>query len=283
MSKREAVLDKVREVQAMPPAIAKALSLAADPGADLDELARLIEMDPSLTAQLLRVANSGYYAGLRAYSSVREAINRLGSIKVKQILAASGLASRAGREIKGYDMPAGALLEHSVAAALAAERLGTATTGETPVYTFTATLLGDIGKLVLGSFLEVDGQAILELSQEEGIPFQLAEEQVLGVSHPEVGAVLLKDWGLPREIVQIVHWRLSPDDAPFRDKALDLAHCGDCLTKMAGIGLGLDGICYQPAPGAVERLGLTVEDSEMALAELMDDLDELRDALLPTG
>ena len=89
----------------------------------------------------------------------------------------------------------------------------------------------------MGVFLEVDAAPILALAHEQQISFEQAEESVLGINHAELGAILLEHWSIPEAIVKVVRYRLRPDDCPEPDRALDLVHVGDVITKMTGIGM----------------------------------------------
>lgn len=277
MSRRDEILASVKSVDAMPSAIQQALGLLRDPDADMDELARIIEYDPGLTANILRLVNSSYFGGMRSITSVSEAVLRLGSSQVFQLLIAAGVAPRMRKEIKGYGLPPGMLLENSVVTAVAAESTARQLGFTAPEHTFTSGLLSSVGKIILGTFLKVDAGPILELAEAENLTFERAEDAVLGVSHDEVGAVLLEHWGLPEPIIYVVRWRLKPDEAPQEDLALDLVHVGSALASMTGLGLGLDGLNYRPSRAVAQRLKLDRPALELALARLMNDLGEVRE------
>lgn len=277
MSRRDEILVQVRKVEAMPSAIQQSLALLRQPDADMGTLARIIEFDPGLTANILHLANSAYFGGARAISSVREAVLRLGVEQVFQLLIAAVAAPRLRQEIKGYGLPAGRLLAHSVTTAVAAEAVGRQLGLAIPECTFTAGLLSNVGKVVLGTFLEVDPRPILDLAEAEELTFEQAEQVMLGISHDEVGAALLEHWGLPGPLVYVVRWRLTPDEAPSADRALDLVHAGGVLAAMTGIGLGLDGLNYRPSRAVAERLGLTQAGVDAALAATLDSLAEVRE------
>jgi putative nucleotidyltransferase with HDIG domain len=284
MSRRDDILTKVRAVEKMPTSIQQALSLLRDPNADMMALARILEHDPGLTANILRVANSAYFGGREATSSVKDSIMRLGLERVMQVVLSAGIAPRARLAIKGYDLAPCKLLEHSITTAVAAEEIGRALGLRTPEYVFTAGLLCKIGKTVLGTFLEVDAKPILDLAKRELLTFDEAEERVLGINHAEVGAVLLEQWGLPADIIEVVRWHLRPEDRPGAPLlALDLVHTGCMLATMIGVGLGLDGMNYQPSTVVTERLGLTPQIMDKATAEIMDKVAELWDIFANCG
>ncbi|MYL84233.1 HDOD domain-containing protein [Desulfovibrio aerotolerans] len=280
MSRREDIIEKASAIAHMPMPVQKVLAYIGNPDADLRQLAKIIAYDPGLTVNVLRMANSSFFGGANKVSTVKEALTRLGLNRVYQLVIASGVAPFARYEIKGYGLRPGELLEHSVAVAAASETLARELEITAPPHTFTAGLLVNIGKTVMGSFLEVDAAPILTLAHERHIPFEQAEELVLGINHAELGAILLERWGIPTPIVNVVRYRLRPDDCPEPDIALDLVHVGDVIAKMTGIGMGIDGMQYVPSEAVFARLDLTPQQMENVMAAIMEQIAEVRDILM---
>lgn len=280
MSRREEIIQKAFAIPQMPMPVQKVLAYIGNPEADLRQLARIIEYDPGLTVNVLRMANSAFFGGDGKVTSVREALMRLGLNRVYQLVIASGVAPMTRYEIKGYGLRPGELLEHSVAVATASETLARELDRVAPPHTFTSGLLVNIGKTVLGSYLEVDAGPILELAHQRHIPFEQAEEEVLGINHAELGAILLERWSIPIPIVNVVRYRLRPDDCPEPDLALDLVHVGDVIAKMTGIGMGIDGMQYAPSEAVFARLDLTPVQMESVMATILEQIAEVRDILM---
>jgi len=282
MNRRQEIIAKALAVPQMPMPVQKIMSIINDPDATLMQLAQFIEYEPGLTVNLLRMANSAFFGGHGAVSTVKDAVMRLGMQRVYQMVLASGVAPFAKYEIKGYGLPPGQLLEHSAALAVASEQLATELGLTAPPHTFTSGLLVNIGKVVLGAFLAVDADPILEMAYSQGIAFEKAERAVLGIDHGELGALLLEHWRLPPPIVYVVRHRLDPDAAPERDLTLDLVHAGDVIAKMTGIGLGYDGMHYAPCEAVLIRLGLTAEHVERVMECTITHFTEIRDILTST-
>ncbi len=266
MSRREEIIRKAMAIPQMPMPVQKVLAYLGNPQADLRQLAKIIEYDPGLTVNVLRVANSSYFGGGGKVTTVKDALMRLGLHRIYQLVIASGVAPFTRFEIKGYGLRPGELLEHSVAVATASET--------------TAGLLVNIGKTVMGSFLEVDAGPILELAHARHIPFEQAEEAVLGINHAELGALLLERWSIPRPLINVVRYRLRPDDCPDPDLALDLVHVGDVIAKMTGIGMGIDGMQYAPSEAVFTRLDVTPQQMENVMAAILEQIAEVRDILM---
>jgi len=280
MSRREEILRKACAIPQMPMPVQKVLAYLDKPEADLRSLAKLIEYDPGLTVNVLRMANSTLFCAGCKVTTVKDALMRLGLHRVYQLVIASGVAPFTRFEIKGYGLKPGELLEHSVAVATASELLARELDIVPPPHTFTAGLLVNIGKSVMGAFLEVDAAPILDMAHERQISFEQAEELVLGINHAELGAILLERWSIPEPIVNIVRYRLRPDDCPERDLALDLVHVGDVIAKMTGIGMGIDGMQYAPSQAVFERLAITPQHMENVMVVMLEQIADLRDILM---
>lgn len=283
MSRREDIIQKATAIPHMPMPVQKVLAYIGNPEADLRQLAKIIEYDPGLTVNVLRMANSTFFGGMGKVSTVKEALMRLGLGRIYQLVIASGVAPFARYEIKGYGLRPGELLEHSVAVATASETLARELEIAAPPHTFTAGLLVNIGKTVMGSFLEVDAAPILTIAHERHIPFEQAEELVLGINHAELGAILLERWGIPTPIVNVVRYRLRPDACPEPDLALDLVHVGDVIAKMTGIGMGIDGMQYAPSEAVFARLDVTPQQMENVMAAILEQIAEVRDILMDSA
>ncbi len=273
---RTAIIAKIAMVPGMPSSSARIIGMLQDPEVETSELVSALEYDPGLTANLLRWANSAYFGGRHEILSVRDAVVRLGMRRMNQLVMTSIAAPVVGQPIRGYDLPPGRLLEHSIAVAIGTGELAKALGRPLPETAFTAGLLHDIGKVVLGMFVEIASEPILKLSRENHIPFDEAERRVLGIDHAEVGALLLERWNLPGPIVSAVRWHHEPNRKPEDYATVDLVHIMEALSLSCGFGSGIDGLYYRPDASAIERLGLTTGSVDRAVARMVSGLAEIR-------
>ena len=142
---------------------------------------------------------------------------------------------------------------------------------------FTAALLHDVGKLVLGSFVQDDYKKI-EAALEQDVSFETAEDMVLGTNHAAIGAQILTQWSLPSNIVNAVRWHHTPESAEKNNTMLDIVHVANVLCLMIGIGAGRDGLQHQPSKTVTERLGLGTHHLEKVASQTMQWTSELSDA-----
>jgi putative nucleotidyltransferase with HDIG domain len=183
----------------------------ARPDATTEKVGEIISQDASLTAKLLQLANSAFFALPRPVVSVPEAVQIIGFNLVKSLSLSLGLFASLNSEAIG-EYSSDRLYLHSLATGLLAQRILSDEGAESAIVdaAFTAGVLHDTGKLVLASALPELYQHALQLASDELIPQWQAEANVFGVSHAEIGAYLLGLWGLPPSIVEAVAWHHQP-------------------------------------------------------------------------
>ena len=230
-------------------------SLLQDAEVEAAAIEKVLRKDPGLTANILKLTNSPYFGFTSRIGSIKQAVTLLGHQRLRQVVMVSCVSSIMGQPVAGYGLDGGELWRHSIAVSVAAEGLVKELKLAGPHEYFTAALLHDLGKLVLGGFVEENIGPLDRLSEEE-TPFELVEKKVLGIDHAEVGARLLEKWALPADIVDAVRWHHDPDAAPVPNRLTDIVHLADGLCLMAGIGIGREGLQYQLSAEATSRCGL---------------------------
>lgn len=268
MSIRRDILAKVHAVPPLPEVVFKLQKYCNDPNVSYPELAKVIEVDPGLTTSLLRLANSAYFGCEQSIGSVQYAMTRLGLKRVYQIVLAVCVAPMARQPIRGYDLSPVMLWQHAIATAMASEYLAQELGSADPSDAFTAGMLHDMGKIVLGNFVDVDMGRIRQSMAQDGIPFDEAERRVLGADHASVAASLLQRWQLPVRIVNAVRFHHHPSACTEPEPLLDIVHIADVLCRDVGWGMGADAMQYRFDSTSAERLSLPPDIAEQTMAEV---------------
>ncbi len=202
---RELILERLTRIDFNLPVFDKvALQLMAAvqrDGSSADELGQIINQDPSMASEVLRIANSAFYSGASEIATVRNAIIRLG---LKKIISITMLASQ--QEVYSDAAPhffliMGALWKHSNVAAFGCEWLATrAGRKRMADEAFMAGLLHDIGKLAILTTMEklIEEQQ-LEANQDDDVVLELLLEE-----HAAIGAQLLAHWNLPETYQEVI-------------------------------------------------------------------------------
>ncbi len=219
---REAVLARIARdprLPTPPPIALRVLEKASKPDCALSDIAKLISHDPGLCAKLLKVVNSAFFNLSSKVADVGRALNLLGLKRVRALVLGVSLPSMQRRTAADTRMN-----DHwkvSAAAAMAAREWAVARRHPDPDSEMVAALLCDLGALILR---EIDPDAYNRVLDQPLGTFVCQqcelEEKFLGVSHAEVGAYLLRQWGLPDEIAQAVHFHHRPAELQSPDAAV---------------------------------------------------------------
>jgi len=268
----------IKAFPAMPGAALKLMTLADAPGTTVQQIEDILRQDPGLTANLLKLANSAYFGIPSKVGSVRQALMLLGLKRLVQLVVATCASAIIDRGVPGYDLPAGELWRHSLAVSVAAKGLAGELKLRAADEIFTAGLLHDIGKLILGQFVQEDYPQI-ERALAQGMAFEAAEKAVIGIDHAEIGAHVLAQWALPDNIVHAVRWHHAPEKCEHIDVMLDVVHVANMLCLMIGIGVGREGLLHEPSHIVTRRLGLEPPHLEKVASQTLQWVNELSQAL----
>lgn len=208
-------LDRVQTcvdtLPALPQAVREVMQALQRDNVSVERSIHLIEQDQALAARTLRVANSAFYGMSGRVGRIGDAVTLLGLRAVSGVLLAvsysNGLdTSRCtGFSFRSY-------WRHSMAAALAARLLAPRLRLD-PDEGFVAGLLHDIGKLVLAAHFPAEGAQAIALARSADVADVEAERATLGLTHAEIGAVLVRHWRFPSEVVQAVEHHGQPSAA----------------------------------------------------------------------
>jgi len=270
------IIAKVEAFPSLPGATTKLLSLLDDSNAAVAEIEEILRMDPGLTANVLKLSNSAYFGFPSEIGSVHKAIVLLGAKRLIQLVMASCVNSVMNNSVPGYDLSPGEIWRHSIAVSVAAEGLIKELNTTRADEIFTAALLHDVGKLVLGEFVKDDIKKI-ENIVSKNVSFEVAEQIALGTDHAEIGAQVLENWGLPGQIVNAVRWHHNPDAADESSTLIDVVHVANVLCLMIGIGVGREGLQYRPSPEVTKRLGIKSVHLEKVASHTLDWVSDLTD------
>ena len=272
------ILAKVEAFPTMPAAGSKLLALLEEPEVSVNEVKDILRYDPGLTANVLKLANSAYFGIPAKIGSVKQAIVLIGLKRLVQLVIASCVGAVMNKAVAGYNMPSGNLWRHSIAVSIAAEALVKDKQNLAAEDFFTPALLHDIGKLVLGSFVQEELTAIVNISAK-GIPFVVAENMILGTDHAEIGAKILTGWSFPKDVVSAVWWHHDPESTDSPSMLVDVVHLANllCQTHTTAADNGDQGVELSAA--VIERLGIKIAQFEAISAKVAQWVDELAEAL----
>lgn len=264
------LIEQACELKPLPASAVRLAALTASPDTDLEAISDVIAYDQALTLRLLRAANAAASGSASRISRAQDAVFRLGTARVLALTIASSVNDLLQRDVSAYGLGEGQLWRHSVAAAAAAETLPEFAGPELPPETFTAALLHDIGKLVMGRYLSTEDLDWIHRAVMDGRLSPLAaESEVLNVHHGELGGIVAQHWELPDRIVQGIIHHHTP--AEGRDVICDAVYVANLVAKHLE-----DVPAAAPDADVLDRLGLDATRWEQVIAAARSRFDSVR-------
>lgn len=297
MKARERILGLLQRddvgLPALPEVLLRLDQMLRDPDVDIRKVADLAGTDAVLAAQVVRMANSAYYArGAAAVAGLAPAIQRLGLRAVRGLVYALTLP----RAFQDTRFPSRQLWRHSLAVAALSQEIAAAL--ELPQARRETAWLGglvhDIGALALSIVAPVEYAEVLEEAgkiQEEWSESDFAglERQKLGVDHAEAGEIFLSErWRLQPPLPQIAahhHDLDTPEGLPESDEqgTIRIVHVANGICSQFGVDWNpceAGGRAFRESAWAA--LGLDLGRVEDLVARTRASL-ELAEALLSGG
>ena len=184
-TKRQEVRELIRQMEDLPilPSVAvKIMNTLLDEASSAQDVADIVEVDPSLTMKILMVANSAFYGIAREVSTVRQAIVALGFSKMRSIILSLSVLDTVEAMVEESELDSGEFWTHSLKCAVGAQAIAAKLGEEFADEIFVAGLLHDIGKLVLSKQMPAAFKQAMEVARREGFRSVDAEEVTIGRS-----------------------------------------------------------------------------------------------------
>jgi putative nucleotidyltransferase with HDIG domain len=233
--KVEAILSRVYNLPSLPAIISEVSKLVENPSSSASQLSALICKDQALSTKILSVANSPLYGFPRRVSTIDFAIVILGFTHIKNITIAFSIIERLSSFRNKYFNPREYWI-HSLMTATAARKmaidLGYQFSGEA----FTAGLLHDLGIPVICKYFPEEFVKINRMVEEDSTSCYFAEEQVLGITHGEIGHKLIERWNLPSILGEVILNHHTPSLCTDYKALTAIIHLADYLTTLFASG-----------------------------------------------
>lgn len=237
------VKDKI-PVPMLPEVANQVISLSQSSDSDAQQLAQLIQSDPSLAAHVMHIANSAAYTPNATLVSLQQAITRLGMNLICDIAVAASISSKMF-DAPGYENHIERTWRHALLTALWSKEIARKCRLNVEA-TFLCGLLHTIGKpVVLQASIEICSQQ--NIDPAEGM--LLAIEADMNI---EAGSCVLRRWGMPVIVCEALQYFHHYNDAPHAKEQTAIIN-------------------------AAAQFALHTMDSELLDSEALQDLEVLSD------
>lgn len=268
MKNVDQVLQSIERLPPFPAVIQRAIQLIEDPRTSAQALVEVLQLDPAITANVLKLCNSAYFGLKKKVHSLKEAIVLVGFEPLMEIILSQQSIELLKDSCQGYDLDQADLWKHSVACALLTRIVSKRLSSQTTYLYFTAALLHDIGKMILGRHFQDRFHEIKRFASQKGVSFAEAEKEVLGVDHAELGGRVAEFWEFPDPMISAIRFHHTPSQAQGNFDLVELIGLCDLIALITGIGGGADGLAYHGDDGLMRRHHLKRRDVESFIVQL---------------
>ncbi len=273
------ILTQIERLPSLPTVIFEVMKTANNPKSSAIDFDEILKKDQILTARVLKLVNSSFFARQRKITTISESVVVLGFNTLKSIVTAASAARVLGKKMEGYGYGEYGLWKHSFAVALTSKILATALKVDRLVVEeiFIAGLLHDIGKLVLDPIVRERIAALKEEVVLKKRPRIEAERAALGFDHAEIGVKVAKKWNLPEHVEEAIGAHHAIENAREHGKIAAIVALADNLMNAAGVGL-LPGRTLEETvpPMALDILSIQSGDVAGLKEQVEPEMDNIR-------
>ncbi len=261
----ERITKAVQELPTLPNVAIRVNKLLKSPGAGAAELAKVIELDISITAKLLSLVNSAYYGLSKKMAGVQNAVAYLGINAVSQLILSLGvLKTFEKKDDKIFNQKEFWL--HSISVAVLSRKIARLCKKKETEECFTAGLLHDLGKITLAHFCPDLFELVITKAMDEKIPLYQIEKKHLGISHSTIGEWVARNWQLPLLIIVAIkhHHEEVESRTGFNlsnDSIVDIVRIADWLTITNSTGNSGNPVIEEPSEASLKRIPISIEEA----------------------
>ena len=248
----------VREVDTLPQFpenIINLQKLLADPNHELSDIAREISVDPSMTADLLKLVNSAQFMLPKRVDNIVEAVKLVGTKGVRNLLYSYGTQKVLGEKYSEMR----SMWTHAYRVAFYAYMLARSFKRKKELLddVYVGGILHDLGQIVIASLHPDLLDRITKICKEKAIPAKLLEDFSVGLNHAEVGALIARKWNFPEQLISAIRYHHEPSQAPPEHR--DIVACvymANVVCDVERERIGFD----QINSSVLKDFGITTED-----------------------
>jgi HD-like signal output (HDOD) protein len=199
--------------------VQRIINVASDPESSTKDLNMAVLQSPTLSAKILKLSNSAYYALPRKITKLSQAINILGFKTVRNL--ALGVFTANSYFKKEYEFfNTEKFWKHLMSTAMASELLCKYLNYPDKEEAFLSGMLHDMGKIVMAYVMPDIFEIILKVARHKKIKFHQAEDLLNTYSHQIVGKMLFENWGLSELIINTAAYHDTPSEAKDSDSKM---------------------------------------------------------------
>lgn len=276
----QTLIDKTKNLPSLPEIYFKINELVNDAHSSAADIGNAIEQDAALSTRLLKIVNSPYYGFPSSIDTISRAITIIGTRDLRDlVLATSAIGAFSGMDSELISMEK--FWRHSLYCAVTGRILAQHRHVKNTERLFVAGLLHDIGSLVMYQTIPILCNEALQRTRSQGTPLHIAEKEIIGFSHADVGATLIQKWNLPESLIEVVRYHHEPDLAVNHKEDVATIHIANYIANSIDEDSNLSGNITPVDPRTWETISLSLDLLDTTLCDITDKFLEMQNLLLP--
>jgi len=208
---KSSIADSIKSLPPLSKTIADINRVYADEEAGIADLARVIDHDPMIVANLLKAANSPLYGFGKEIKNVSQAVSLFGMSMTRSIALGNAIRKLLNVDMQPYGITSEKFAEISSMQATLMNRWYKQLDKEKAEKLYLAAFLQETGKILIASDIIKDDEDISFKSEIE-MTNNIAEveKSYVGVSSAEVTALIFQHWDFDDTFVEMIRYADNP-------------------------------------------------------------------------
>ncbi|MDY0123627.1 HDOD domain-containing protein [Sulfurimonas sp.] len=263
----EEILKKIKQLPPLPESVMQIESVYQDPESTFNDMVKILEKDPLLTADILKAANSPLYGFSREINAINQAVGLFGMGTVRGFALASIVKKSFELDLSvyGIDNDTFSMLskkQHAITTSWCLKKDSKLLGILSP-----AAFLVEIGKVLIAQQIMSDNtQDRFKEAIKSSATLEEAEREVTGVDTPEVSAKIFEHWRFEAGLVDTIRHCLNPQEANDEiKKPAQILHVVRTVVELNGT---VTDESIAAAKKLIEKYSLDMESFDRALQNL---------------
>jgi HD-like signal output (HDOD) protein len=265
------LVEDSRALISLPEIYLRLQQVMEEPDSSMNDVARVITLDPALTARLLRIANSALYNFPSKIETLSRAVSVLGLRQIHELVVAASVA-QAFADLPNDLIDIKDFWYRSVYRGFIAKEIGAANQAKDTEGLFIRGLLLDIGHLVLYHRFPAECRRALADGAGDLAVLLRRERDLIGCDAVALGGALTRSWRLPAGMIASFDHLMQPGQAGEQAANVAIVHLAARFAHGVDTGLPPEEVLAHVHPRVWELLEVTPERTRELVEQASEDV-----------
>ena len=277
------------KLPSLPQILEELVKKLSDPNSNLDNIEELVQVDQSITTQILQVSNKIEFTepGEERITTIHDALHKLGFENAKKIALNVSVLKLMKLTKSTVNFSCEDLWQHSLGVAIASSEISNLVGYDNPDQAYACGLMHDIGKVVKLNYSKKDFSKEITSAYRKKIDLYDLEIMRNLIRHDLAGAKMMQAWNMPESLILPVLWHHTEDRAQRQDvfdptshSLIDIVYFANFIVHKIGIGFSGHAITKDPSDKFLRSMGVAREGLDDLAAQINQTFEEACPALL---